>query len=118
MIEVTSVNEIKIAMLNVSGINTSLDLVIRYIETKNIDVLLLTETFLTSGNLNSSWSQYHNYAQPHGAARKGFEGLTFLVRPNFPHHIHSLNCTNHFQLTIVIGSTLTLHGYYLPPSMP
>lgn len=118
MIEVTSVNEIKIAMLNVSGINTSLDLVIRYIETKNIDVLLLTETFLTSGNLNSSWSQYHNYAQPHGAARKGFEGLTFLVRPNFPHHIHSLNCTNPFQLTIVIGSTLTLHGFYLPPSMP
>jgi hypothetical protein len=49
---VDSQPSINLAMLNnVSGIFTSLDLVVQYLETNNIDLLLLTETFLLKGDL-------------------------------------------------------------------
>lgn len=42
-------HNISLALLNVSGIDTSLDLVINYLETHHIDIILLTETCLPSG---------------------------------------------------------------------
>lgn len=117
--EITPVHTITIAMLNVSGINTSLDLVINYLEThQHIDILLLTETFLLQGELFSNWIQHHNYSIIHGNARNGSGGISFLIKPTFPYHVHALPTENRFTLSIVIGSTITLHGFYLPPSMP
>jgi exonuclease III len=113
MMDVTHVNDLNIALLNVSGIDTSLDLVVQYLETNNIYIILLTETFLTKGNLYSQWSQHHNYATIPGTARKGFGGLSFLIRPNFPYHVHALPSSSSYRLSIVIGSSLTLHGFYL-----
>ncbi|KAI8636193.1 Endonuclease/exonuclease/phosphatase, partial [Parasitella parasitica] len=108
-------------MLNVSGISTSLDLVIQYLETHNIDILLLKETFLLKGDLFTNWTQHHQYATVTGDAYKGKGGLTFLVRPNFPYYVHRItdSTTNqHTKLSIVIGNTLTIHGFYLPPTLP
>lgn len=112
----TNLNSFKVAQLNVSGIDTSLDLVVQYLETHNIDIILLTETFLLRGQLYTHWSQHHNYAQTSGNARKGFGGLSFLIRPNFPFHVHPIPISSPHKLSIVIGSTLTLHGFYLPPT--
>ncbi|KAK4520598.1 Pyrimidine nucleotide transporter, mitochondrial [Mucor velutinosus] len=107
-------------MLNVSGISTSLDLVIHYIETHHIDILLLTETFLLKGDLFTQWAQHHQYATISGDASKGNGGLTFLIRPHFPHYVHRSTdptTTQHNKLSIVIGNSLTVHGFYLPPAL-
>ncbi|KAL7329729.1 hypothetical protein PS15p_204779 [Mucor circinelloides] len=112
-----------LAMLNVSGISTSLDLVIQYIETNNIDILLLTETFLLKGDLFTQWAQHHQYATISGDASKGNGGLTFLIRPHFPYYVHRSTDTTtsttqqHHRLSIVIGNSLTIHGFYLPPAL-
>ncbi|KAK4520890.1 uncharacterized protein ATC70_006771 [Mucor velutinosus] len=107
-------------MLNVSGISTSLDLVIHYIETHHIDILLLTETFLLKGDLFTQWAQHHQYATISGDASKGNGGLTFLIRPHFPHYVHRSTdptTTQHNKLSIVIGNSLTVHGFHLPPAL-
>lgn len=118
MIDLQTIN---LAMLNVSGISTSLDLVVQYLETHNIDILLLTETFLLKGDLFTNWTQHHQYATVSGDAYKGKGGLTFLIRPNFPYYVHRITDTTtnqHNKLSIVIGNTLTVHGFYLPPALP
>lgn len=111
---------INLAMLNVSGISTSLDLVVQFLETNNIDILLLTETFLLKGDLFTNWAQQHQYATISGDASKGNGGLTFLIRPHFPYYVHrSTESTliQHNKLSIVIGNTLTIHGFYIPPAL-
>src|SRR6478736_5292784 len=93
--EASSANpNISLALLNVSGIDTSLDLVINYLETHHIDIILLTKTFLLRGNLFTKWTQHHNYAVIHGNAQKGTGGLSFLIRPGFPFHVHALPITS------------------------
>ena len=118
---VDSQPSINLAMLNnVSGIFTSLDLVVQYLETNNIDILLLTETFLLKGNLFTNWAQQHQYATISGDASKGNGGLTFLIRPHFPFYVHRITDTTtqqHNKLSIIVGNSLTIHGFYLPPTL-
>lgn len=47
-------DHIKIAQLNACGIDKSPDVLINYCKEKNIDILLLTETRLLTGQLKTS----------------------------------------------------------------
>ena len=109
-------DKIKIAHLNANGVERSLDVIINYCTEQNIDILLLTETFLLSGKLNTSWTQYHNYAWTSGNAWVGFGGLTLLICPDFPYHVHIHLYPNRYTITCTIGS-YTIHSLYLPPSL-
>jgi hypothetical protein len=52
---------IKLAQLNAQGIDRLPDEVITFCTQKHIDILLLTETYLLTGNLHTTWTQYHTY---------------------------------------------------------
>ena len=106
----------KIAQLNANGIEKSPDVLIKYCTENKIDILLLTETFLLSGKLNTSWTQFHNYARTSGNAWVGFGGLSLLIRPDFPYHVHVHPHPNRYTITCTIGS-YTIHSLYLPPSL-
>lgn len=85
-------------------------------ETSYIDIALLIETFLLKGLLFINWTQYHNFATIRGDAQRGHGGLSFLVCPDFPYHMRFI--PHHFQdqITITVGTTLTILGFYLPPT--
>ena len=107
---------LKIAQLNANGIERSPDVLINYCTENNIDILLLTETFLLSGKLNTSWTQFHNYVWTSGNVWVGFGGLSLLIRLDFPYHVHVHPHPNRYTITCTTGS-YTIHSLYLPPSL-
>jgi hypothetical protein len=93
--------------LNARGIDRLPDEIISFCVRQNIDIILLTETYLLTGNLHTTWTQHHNYATKAPNAHRGHGGLSILIRPDFPHHFHPHPITNSY----------TIHGLYLPPQI-
>lgn len=109
-------NTIRFAMFNAGGIERSVDDLIHRCEQNHIDFILITETYLLEGaQLNTTWFQHHNHATIHGNALRGHGGLSLLVRPTFPFHIHPhLPHRSKYVLTFSLGD-YKFHGVYFPP---
>ena len=92
------IDRVKIGLLNATGIEKSPDEIIEFGNNNNIDIILITETFLVRGRLYSDWHQYHNYATQPNPKKRGEGGLSLLVRPDLNLHIHHLPNKNRFTL--------------------
>ena len=108
------IDQLKIGLLNATGVAKSPDEIIKFCNNNNIDLILITETFLIRGRLQTDWLQYHNYAIQPDIKKRGQGGISLLVRPNLNLHIHHLPNTSRFSLSFQIG-IYTFHGLYLPP---
>ncbi|KAL9536515.1 hypothetical protein MBANPS3_012599, partial [Mucor bainieri] len=83
----------------------------------NSHVLLVTETWLTSGSFPIDWSQYHLYgSKVPGAFNRGSGGVTAFVSPSCPHSVYQLPSYNPHTLSLRVGA-LTVHCVYLPPPL-
>ena len=108
------IDHLKIGLLNATGVAKSPDEIIEFCNNNNIDIILITETFLVRGRLYTDWHQYHNYAIQPNPKKRGQGGISLLVRPSLNLHIHHLPIINRFTLSFRIG-LYTFHGLYLPP---
>ncbi|KAF7720609.1 hypothetical protein EC973_006994 [Apophysomyces ossiformis] len=82
-----------------------------------IDILLVTETYLTSGQISPCpWTQVHNYAQVIDT-ECGLGGLFFFYRPDLPFHVSPLPIQNPDTLSLRVGPYV-LRGLYLAPGLP
>lgn len=80
-------------------------------------VLLVTETWLTSGSFPTNWSQFHLYGtKVPGAFGRGSGGITAFVSPSCPYPISQLPSYNPYTLSLKVG-TLTVHCVYFPPPL-
>ncbi|KAG1464647.1 hypothetical protein G6F46_002674 [Rhizopus delemar] len=86
-------------------------------------VLLITETWLLPPNkYPTHWKQFHTYGiklQP--LATKGHQGISLLINPICPYHVHYLPndddmSISQYKLSFIIADTL-VHCVYLPPSL-
>ena len=109
------IERLKIGLFNATGLRRSLDNVINTCIQQNIDILIITETFLLRGRYYTDWLQYHTYAKQHENNYKGFGGISVLVRPDLNIHIHQYPYHNDETLSFKIGA-YTIHALYLPPS--
>lgn len=109
-------HRLHIAQFNAAGLLRSPDELINLCTNDNIDMIFLNETYLTHGRLNTTWTQYHNYALRPDNASRGFGGVSLLVRPDFPHHVHMHQIISPYVLTITVGN-YTFHGCYFPPAL-
>ncbi|KAK4510880.1 uncharacterized protein ATC70_004662 [Mucor velutinosus] len=83
----------------------------------NTHVLLVTETWLTSGSFPTNWSQFHLYgSKVPGAFNRGSGGITAFVSPSCPFSVSQLPSYNAHTLSLKVG-TLTVHCVYLPPPL-
>lgn len=81
------------------------------------DILLITETWLTSGFLPVNWSQYHLYgAKVANAHNRGSGGISALVSPYCPYPVTQLASPNAHTLSLKIG-TITVHCVYFSPRL-
>ena len=108
------IDHLKIGLLNATGIEKSPVEIIEFCNSNNIDLILITETFLVRGRLYTDWFQYHNYVIQPNPKKRGQGGISLLVWPNINIHIHQLPNQNSFTLSFKIGM-YTFHGLYLPP---
>ena len=102
-------NLLKIGLFNACGIDRCPDELLKVCSDDNVDLILLTETFLTRGKLYCPWKQFHNYAHIPDGCYRGHGGLSFLVRPDLPYHVHPLKVQDRYTLSIQIGP-YTIHG--------
>ncbi|KAF1801394.1 hypothetical protein FB192DRAFT_1473877, partial [Mucor lusitanicus] len=80
-------------------------------------VLLVTETWLTSGSFPSNWTQYHLYgSKVPGAFNRGSGGITAFASPSCPFSVSQLPSYNAHTLSLKVGN-LTVHCVYLPPPL-
>ena len=83
----------------------------------NTHVLLVTETWLTSGSFPTDWTQYHLYgSKVLGAFNRGSGGITAFVSPSCPFSVSQLPSYNAHTLSLKVGN-LTVHCVYLPPPL-
>ena len=83
----------------------------------NSHVLLVTETWLTSGSFPTNWSQFHLYGtKVSGASGRGSGGITAFVSPSCPYPVSQLPSYNPHTLSLKVG-TLTVHCVYFPPPL-
>ena len=110
------IGRIKLGLFNATGVHKSPEEIINFCQEHDIDIILITETFLTQGRLYTDWLQYHNYAIRPDVRFRAQGGLSLLVRPELNLHIHQLPNPNRHTLSFQIG-TYKFHGLYLPPSL-
>ncbi|KAG1052341.1 hypothetical protein G6F43_005514 [Rhizopus delemar] len=85
-------------------------------------VLLITEAWhLPSNKYPTHWKKFHTYGiklQP--LATKGHQGISLLINPTCPHHVHHLPnddmSISQYKLSFIIADTL-IHCVYLPHSL-
>ncbi|KAL0137360.1 Endonuclease/exonuclease/phosphatase, partial [Mucor lusitanicus] len=83
----------------------------------NTHVLLVTETWLTSGSFPTDWTQYHLYgSKVPGAFNRGSGGITVFVSAACPFSVSQLPSYNAHTLSLKVGN-LTVHCVYLPPPL-
>jgi hypothetical protein len=81
------------------------------------DILLITETWLTSGLIPTDWSQYHLYGQTvTNANGRGSGGVTALISPHCPFTVSQLPSYNAYTLSIKVDK-VNVHCVYFPPSL-
>lgn len=107
---------IRFAMFNAGGIKRSPDELTKHCKKHRIDFILVTEIYLKEDQkLYTDWIQHHNFAKVPGEARRGFGGISLLIRPDFPYHIHpELLHRSDFVLSFTLGP-YKFHGVYFPP---
>lgn len=107
---------LRFATFNAAGINRTPDEITKFCTQQHIDFILITETYLSEGQkLYTEWIQHHNFAKIPGEARRGFGGISLLIRPDFPYHIHpQLPHRSDFILSFSLGP-YKFHGVYFPP---
>ena len=83
----------------------------------SVDVLLVTETWLTAGFFPTDWAQFHLYGKKlSNAHNRGSGGVTAFVSPSCSHQVVQLPSYNPYTLSLKVGS-LNVHCAYLPPSL-
>ena len=107
---------ISLSLWNANGLKQSTvhDVLSHVLDTH---VLLITETWLTSGSFPTDWSQYHLYgSKVPGAFNRGSGGITAFVSPSCPFSVSQLPSYNPHTLSLKVG-TLTVHCVYFPPPL-
>ena len=56
------IDHLEIGLFNATGVGKSPDEIIEFCNNNNIDLILITETFLVHRRFYTDWLQYHNYA--------------------------------------------------------
>ena len=110
-----SVN-ISLSLWNANGLRTSVvhDVLSHVLDTH---VLLVTETWLTSGSFPTNWCQFHLYGtKVPGAFNRGSGGVSAFVSPSCPFSVSQLPSYNPHTLSLKVG-TLTVHCVYFPPPL-
>ena len=110
------IDQITIGLFNATGIDHSPDELLQFCNDHHINLIIITETFLTRGNLYTNWHQYHNYAIQSDPQHRGQDGISLLVRPDLNLHIHHTPNLNQYTLTFRLGD-YTIYALYLPPSL-
>ncbi|CEP10254.1 hypothetical protein, partial, partial [Parasitella parasitica] len=107
---------VSLSLWNANGLKQSVvhDVLSHVLDTH---VLLVTETWLTSGSFPTNWCQFHLYGtKVSGAFGRGSGGITAFVSPSCPHLISQLPSYNPHTLSLKVG-TLTVHCVYFPPPL-
>jgi hypothetical protein len=107
---------VSLSLWNANGLKQSIvhDVLSHVLDTH---VLLVTETWLTSGSFPTDWSQYHLYgSKVPGAFNRGSGGITAFVSPSCPFPVSQLPSYNPHTLSLKVG-TLTVHCVYFPPPL-
>ena len=107
---------ISLSLWNANGLRTSVvhDVLSHVLGTH---VLLVTETWLTSGSFPTNWSQFHLYGtKVPGAFNRGSGGVSAFVSPSCPFSVSQLPSYNPHTLSLRVG-TLTVHCVYFPPPL-
>ncbi|KAI9250592.1 hypothetical protein BDA99DRAFT_445011, partial [Phascolomyces articulosus] len=104
---------------NMSDIIIAINSILSF--TPSTHLLFLTETWLLSPNrYPTNWKQYHEYGdRPTSTSRRGHLGISLLVNPDCPFHVHVLSNNNStpfskYHLSCIVANTL-IHCLYLPP---
>ncbi|KAK4513038.1 uncharacterized protein ATC70_003749 [Mucor velutinosus] len=108
--------QVSLSLWNANGLRQStVHDVLHHVQ--NTHVLLVTETWLTSGSFPTNWSQFHLYgSKVPGAFNRGSGGITAFVSPSCPFSVSQLPSYNAHTLSLKVG-TLTVHCVYLPPPL-
>ncbi|KAG2223201.1 hypothetical protein INT45_011547 [Circinella minor] len=102
-------------MFNASGIERTPVEIIQQCENNNINIILITETFLLEGQrLNTNWQQIHNHAIIHGNAHRGIYTLHGVYLPpssmSTNEYISTINNLSIDDHTIIFGDFNTRLG--------
>ncbi|GAN11839.1 hypothetical protein MAM1_1083d11450, partial [Mucor ambiguus] len=107
---------VSLSLWNANGLRQSTvhDVLSHVLETH---VLLVTETWLTSGSFPTNWRQFHLYgSKVPGAFNRGSGGITAFVSPSCPFTVSQLPSYNPHTLSLKVGA-LTVHCVYFPPPL-
>jgi hypothetical protein len=112
----TPVRSFSLALWNANGLRvTTIHDVLSH--ALSCDILLITETWLTSGLIPTDWSQYHLYGQTvTNANGRGSGGVTALISPHCPFTVSQLPSYNAYTLSIKVDK-VNVHCVYFPPSL-
>ncbi|KAI9490832.1 hypothetical protein BDB00DRAFT_768221 [Zychaea mexicana] len=113
-------NNIILNIFNTTGLRRqAIDSILHHIPDTHL--LFLVETWLLSPNrYYTSWKQYHVYGnRPTPTATRGHLGISLLINPTCPYHVHILPNTASsypdYHLSCIVANTL-IHCVYLPPA--
>ncbi|OAD74232.1 hypothetical protein PHYBLDRAFT_144683 [Phycomyces blakesleeanus NRRL 1555(-)] len=87
-----------------------------YVEGRKTDSTI-APTFLpeSAPAIQCPWTQIHNFAIP-TTLPKPMDGISLLIKPDFPHHVHPLPIINPHVLSCRMYP-YTIHCVYLPPRL-
>ena len=113
-------HNITLSIFNTTGLNRSaINSILSF--TPSTHLLFLIETWLLSPNrYPTNWTQYHTYGErPTPISRRGHLGISLLINPRCPFHVHLIPQTNSspfskYLLSCIVANTL-IHCIYLPP---
>lgn len=109
---------LRIATWNANGVSQRKLELAQFLHEKHIDVMLLSETHLTS-KYNFQIRDYHFYGTNHPDG-KAHGGTAILIRNRMKHHFYKEFAENHLQATSINiqlddNTLLTLAAVYCPP---
>ena len=110
---------LRFAVWNANGLCQHAQEINTFLQTHNIDVLLVSETHFTErSHINTP--QYAIYHTPH-SEQKAHGGTAVIVRKSLKHHLETAYSTEHIQATSIalkdhLGE-LTITAVYSPPNI-
>ena len=110
-------NHLKIAVSNANGLVQHIQEIKAFIQEKNIDVMLISETHLTDKNFINVPNFYlYNTNHPAKTARGG---SAIIIKRSIPHTNNPNDCETRIQCTSVtlndFNGKFTLASLYCPP---